>query len=56
MSRQYNGHTLTELEEVSEHCEREESDGLDSFYGDESESPRIVLALIARIRELGGSD
>ncbi|MDI9686591.1 hypothetical protein [Burkholderia cenocepacia] len=56
MSRTYNGHTLVELEEVCQHLEREQDGGLDSFYGDESESSRTVLALIERIRELGGAE
>ncbi|WP_157646042.1 hypothetical protein [Burkholderia ubonensis] len=56
MARFYNGHTLVELEEICQYCEREQTEGLDSLYGDESESPRIVLALIARVRELGGTD
>lgn len=54
LPRRYNGHTLDELEEACMQCEETESEGLDSLYGDESESPRIVLSLIARIRELGG--
>ncbi|AGK48007.1 hypothetical protein BTI_1585 [Burkholderia thailandensis MSMB121] len=56
MPRLYNGHTLVELEEVCQHCEDEQDVGLDGIYGDESESLRIVLALIARVRELGGTD